>query len=389
MRGPERLVAVDCETTGFGRYDRILEIAVVEVDIATGRVIDEFETLVNPLRDVGPVHVHGVTASMVSAAPTFDEVAVALARRLGGATLVAHNLAFDARFLRQEFERLGTDFNSGSGFCTLRVTSQKLGLACERFGVSFTAAHRALGDARATARLAMEFHSDEPISTGRRTRCRIGYIAQGMNPRTLRRAPDTVGVREGNEMVRIVSRAHYPFSDEALLSYTDMLDWALDDHVLTDSERHELRTLAADLGISEAQVRRAHRSYFDSIVAAVLRDHIVTPDERALLERVACALDINDVTIPQVTDLPTADGLEEGMRICFTGTATAGGEALDRSALERMAAIAGLVPVRGVTKKNCDLLVAADVASDSGKARKARAYGIPLISVADFVNLYG
>ncbi|MCY4368678.1 MAG: exonuclease domain-containing protein [bacterium] len=389
MPGQERVVAVDCETTGFGRYDRVLEIAVVEVDIATGRVIDEFETLVDPVRDVGPVDVHGVTASMVSAAPTFDEVAGALARRVGGATLVAHNLAFDARFLRQEFERLGTDFDPGSGFCTLRVTSQKLGLACERFGVPLTAAHRALGDARATARLAMELHRDEPISTGGRTRCRIGYIAQGMNPRTLRRPPGTVGVRGSNEMVRIVSRAHYPFSDEALLSYTDMLDWALDDHVITDSERRELRTVAADLGISEAQVRRAHRSYFDSIVAAVLRDHIVTPDERALLERVAYALDINDVTIPQVTDLPAADGLEKGMRVCFTGTATVGGETFDRSALERMAAIAGLVPVRSVTKKNCDLLVAADIATNSGKARKARAYGIPLISVADFVNLSG
>ncbi len=388
MPGQGRVVAVDCETTGLGRSDRILEIAVVEVDIATGRVVDEFETLINPVRDVGPVDIHGVTASMVSAAPTFDEVAGALARRLGGGTLVAHNLAFDARFLRQEFERLGTDFNPGSGFCTLRVTSQKLGLACERFGVPLTAAHRALGDARATARLAMELHRDEPISTARRTRCRIGYIAQGMNARTLRRPPDTVAVRRGNEMVRIVSRAHYPFSDEALLSYTDMLDWALDDHVITDSERGELRTVAADLGISQEQVRRAHRSYFDSIVAAVLRDHIVTPDERALLERVAGALDIKDVTIPQVTDLPTAEGLEKGMRVCFTGAATVGGEALDRSALERMAAIAGLVPVRNVTKKNCDLLVAADVVTDSGKARKARAYGIPLMSVADFVNLF-
>lgn len=389
MPGQGRVVAVDCETTGFGRYDRVLEIAVVEVDIATGHVIDEFETLVNPVRDVGPVDVHGVTASMVSAAPTFEEVAGALARRLGGATLVAHNLAFDARFLRQEFERLGTDFNPGSGFCTLRVTSQKLGLACERFGVPLTAAHRALGDARATARLATELHRDEPISTGGRTRCRIGYIAQGMNPRTLRRAPDTIGARWGNEMVRIVSRAHYPFSDEALLSYTDMLDWALDDHVISDTERRELRTVASDLGISQAQVRRAHRSYFDSIVAAVLRDHIVTPDERALLERVACALDIKDVTIPEVSDLPAAEGLEKGMRVCFTGATTVGGESFDRSALEHMAAIAGLVPVRSVTKKNCDLLVAADVVTDSGKARKARAYGIPLMSVADFVEVSG
>ena len=96
----QRIVAIDCETTGFSRHDRIVEFAAVEVDVATGQVVDEIDTLINPERDVGPVDVHGVTASMVSAAPTFEEVAGALGRRLQGAILVAHNLAFDARLTR-------------------------------------------------------------------------------------------------------------------------------------------------------------------------------------------------------------------------------------------------------------------------------------------------
>ena len=60
---------VDCETTGFGKHDRIVEVAAVVVDGTSGAVVDEYDTLVNPQRDTGPVGVHGVTASMVEAAP--------------------------------------------------------------------------------------------------------------------------------------------------------------------------------------------------------------------------------------------------------------------------------------------------------------------------------
>ncbi|MYD32673.1 MAG: 3'-5' exonuclease [Acidimicrobiales bacterium] len=172
----QRIVAIDCETTGFGKHDRIVEFAAVEVDIDTGQVVDEIDTLVNPERDVGPVNVHGVTASMVSAAPTFEEVAGALGRRLQGSVLVAHNLAFDARLLGQEFQRLGTAFDPGAGYCTLRATSQKLGLACESFGIAHADQHRALSDARATAQLASLLLDDDALPSNSAEACRIGYI---------------------------------------------------------------------------------------------------------------------------------------------------------------------------------------------------------------------
>jgi DNA polymerase-3 subunit epsilon len=49
----------------------------------------------------------------------------------------------------------------------------------------------------------------------------------------------------------------------------------------------------------------------------------------------------------------------------------------------------GLEPVAGVTRRGCDLVVAADAASSSGKARKARDYGIPVIDVAEFLRRAG
>ena len=68
------LAVVDVETTGFGRFDRIVEVAVVVMDQDDCRVLAEFDTLINPLRDVGPTEIHGITATMVEAAPTFGEI---------------------------------------------------------------------------------------------------------------------------------------------------------------------------------------------------------------------------------------------------------------------------------------------------------------------------
>jgi DNA polymerase-3 subunit epsilon len=48
----------------------------------------------------------------------------------------------------------------------------------------------------------------------------------------------------------------------------------------------------------------------------------------------------------------------------------------------------GLIPTQSVTKKNCDVLVAQDKASMSGKAKKARDFGIPVISVDDFFQVF-
>src|SRR5690606_42030782 len=90
---------VDLETTGFSPRlgDRVAEVAVVLVDDA-GRVEDEWCTLVNPERDLGPQHVHGIAAADVALAPTFDLVAPALLHLLAGRVLVAHNAAVDTRF---------------------------------------------------------------------------------------------------------------------------------------------------------------------------------------------------------------------------------------------------------------------------------------------------
>ena len=61
---------VDMETTGFSPLvgDRIIELGIVRV-AGDGSTVDAYVTLVNPLRDLGPTHVHGITREDVENAP--------------------------------------------------------------------------------------------------------------------------------------------------------------------------------------------------------------------------------------------------------------------------------------------------------------------------------
>lgn len=155
-------VVVDVETTGFspGRGDRVVEIAMVRVS-EDGAVEAEWTTLVNPLRDVGPTRVHGIRASDVVGAPTFRQIAPAVLGELERRTLVAHNAAFDFRFLHAELAAAGHPVDAAHPrLCTmqwstsfLQAPSRRLADCCAAAGITNARAHSALGDARATAAL--------------------------------------------------------------------------------------------------------------------------------------------------------------------------------------------------------------------------------------------
>ncbi|NIA25805.1 MAG: hypothetical protein GWP04_09595 [Gammaproteobacteria bacterium] len=374
---------IDTETTGLLNADRIVEVAAVVID-ESGVVIDEYDTLINPQRNVGPTSVHGITASMVSAAPTFDEVAAALALRINNAVLVAHNLTFDARFLANEYRRIGAILEPGRGFCTLRLSGERLDMACRRHGIPLENHHRALADARASASLLACLLDDD--ARGRPATVR--GLDTPLSPRTLRRE----GLAQGHPRVLplVVGAARYPTANETLLAYLDMLDRVLDDAVITQVERASLTALARQIGLSPEQVAQAHHAYFNQILTAAHRDGMITPEEHRLLGLVATALGIDPDSVPPVTLTTRVAGLSSygpGTRICFTGSALSShGEPIARSRLEAMAALAGYQPVGNVTKKGCDLLVAADTVSMSGKAQKARSYGIPILDAATFYD---
>ena len=152
---------IDVETTGGSpSLDRVVEIAIIVFD---GREItDVFSTLVNPKRSIDPyvTRLTGITNDMVKNSPTFEEIHEKILEMTHENIFVAHNVKFDFGMLRQEFRRIGIDFNRKQ-LDTVNLSrkvlpgfnSYSLGNICESMGIDIADRHRALGDAKATVKL--------------------------------------------------------------------------------------------------------------------------------------------------------------------------------------------------------------------------------------------
>jgi DNA polymerase-3 subunit epsilon len=154
---------VDTETTGTGvaHGHRLTEVAAVRVD--RGRIVDRFESLLNPRRPIPPyiTQLTGITDRMVAGAPDFETVAPELLDFIGDSVLVAHNAPFDRAFLDGEFARAFNRRLLTPFVCTVQLSrrvvpgleSYRLDSVAQHFGVSIDNRHRALGDAEATGKI--------------------------------------------------------------------------------------------------------------------------------------------------------------------------------------------------------------------------------------------
>lgn len=150
---------VDIETTGGSAgKDRITEIAIYKHDGKT--VIDEYTSLVNPEKNI-PYHITqltGISNEMVADAPYFYEIAKDIVEFTKECIFVAHNVAFDYRFVKNEFAQLGFQFQKDT-LCTVKLSrkllpghrSYSLGNLCSDLKIAINGRHRAGGDAYATA----------------------------------------------------------------------------------------------------------------------------------------------------------------------------------------------------------------------------------------------
>lgn len=152
---------VDVETTGgHPSGHAITEIAIV---LSNGiSVIDQYSSLVNPQQNI-PLNIEsltGISNAMVADAPTFSEIAEEIQDFLGDHIFVAHNVNFDLGFIQHAFKRQGIDYNP-KRLCSVRyarrvakgLRSYSLKNLCQHFNITNAAAHRAWGDAIATAQI--------------------------------------------------------------------------------------------------------------------------------------------------------------------------------------------------------------------------------------------
>ena len=165
---------VDIETTGGNAtHSRITEIAIIIHD--GEQVIDRWETLVNPQKDIPPAifALTGITNEMVSDAPVFDMISDKVFELLSDRVFVAHNVNFDYSFVRHELERAGLKWTAKK-LCTVRAArkirpgllSYSLGRLCDSLAINLDNRHRAGGDADGTAILfsrLLEWDMDKEI----------------------------------------------------------------------------------------------------------------------------------------------------------------------------------------------------------------------------------
>ncbi|WP_420638820.1 exonuclease domain-containing protein [Candidatus Poriferisocius sp.] len=380
LGGADRLVVVDTETTGVYSADRVIEIALVTMS-PNGEIVDVWDSLIQPGRAISATHIHGITAAMVESAPNFDDVAADVAMRLDGAAVAAHNLPFDHRMLGYEFSRIGGLLDVHAGIDTLRATGAKLSAACAVHGIDLGEEHRARNDALATAELlcsvAPACHPGAPASA------RVRLRPTG---RVLRRE-DAAPIRLPASPYIANQAAHlaHDGAEPAVLAYLEVLARAVEDLHLDRDERAELADIARTVGLDDAHVGQAHRRFVHELIDAALADHVLTSDEYDALVRVGRALDVDqsliETRLRQWRERSGSIRIEAGMSVVFTGDHPI----YDRDQLEAHAVSFGLEVQKNVTKQT-SLVAALEPETNSGKAKKARKYGIPIAAIDDFLT---
>jgi DNA polymerase III subunit epsilon len=243
---------VDLETTGgMAKRDKVVEIGIV---ISDGqRVLETFETLVNPERSIpmDVIRIHGITDEMVRDAPKFYEIAKKVIELTEDCVFVAHNVLFDYGFVRSEFEALGFTYTR-STLCTVRLSrkaftglpSYGLSNLSRHFGIHISNRHRALDDAMATGII---FHKilevvtlDTHLGISMKSQIKEARYPEGISEETIRKLPTTAGVYYFyNEYERVIyvgksiniqARVKQHFSDftpkyEKLFQRVKMIDF--------------------------------------------------------------------------------------------------------------------------------------------------------------------
>ncbi len=147
-------VALDLETTGLDSdRDNIIEVGAVKFQ--GDRVLDTFQTFINPGRQIPDFvqRLTGISPHQVEHAPFFSTVAGRLEQFVEHHPVIGHNIAFDLRFLASHrLSLLNTSYDTWDlASVLLPAASQySLGSLASHFGIIHNSAHRALGDAEAT-----------------------------------------------------------------------------------------------------------------------------------------------------------------------------------------------------------------------------------------------
>lgn len=200
-----RVAVVDLETTGTAATaDRITEIGIVQIE--NGVIVEEWSSLVNPEVAIPPEiqALTGITDAMVQDAPTFEELADEVHKRIGDHLFIAHNARFDYAFVKNAFRRVGIAYTADV-LCTVRLSrklypgyaSHSLDALIQRHGLHDEQRHRALGDARLAWRFietALREHDHADVGAAIKALLKMPSLPPQLDGDALANLPEGPGV---------------------------------------------------------------------------------------------------------------------------------------------------------------------------------------------------
>ena len=156
MLNEKNFTIVDVETTGGSPFfSRVIEIGLLRVE--HGEVVKEYKTLLNPEQEIPEfiTKMTGISDADVADAPVFEDIADDLLDTFENSIFVAHNAGFDYGFIKEEFRRIGYEFNLDK-LCTVRLSRalfpefkrHNLTELIERYQFECENRHRAFDDAK-------------------------------------------------------------------------------------------------------------------------------------------------------------------------------------------------------------------------------------------------
>lgn len=154
-------VVLDCETSGLSpTANEIIEVALIKY--VNGELVDTFSSLVAPSCPISSriTAITGITNADLKNAPPAEAVIPVVWSFIEGFVLVGHNIPFDIKFLRAEFEKNGYvgQFDYVDTLQLARSAfpdfpNHKLATCIEKLSLSDGQTHRALDDIICTQRL--------------------------------------------------------------------------------------------------------------------------------------------------------------------------------------------------------------------------------------------
>lgn len=154
LKNKDKYVIYDCETTGLGKNDEVIEMAIIDLD---GNVLLDQRIKPTKKKSIGKQAsaIHGITMKDLKDCPIFVELKFVLEKILKNKKIITYNVKFDCRMYAQSFQLAGGYFHQEDWECAMMQYSRYVGQWNEstndyRWQKLIGGDHTALGDCRAT-----------------------------------------------------------------------------------------------------------------------------------------------------------------------------------------------------------------------------------------------